>query len=175
MRGELTAALLHDPEVVFLDEPTIGLDVESKARALDFLVTLNRERGTTVLMTTHDLADLERICPRMLIIDHGRLIFDGAVAEIRRFGGERTLVVDLEAPLPPLRVTGAEEVRAAGRRQWVRFRRDRVSAAAVIAEVAAAAPVVDLAVEETPIEEIVRRIYRDGIDELRSEAVALSG
>jgi ABC-2 type transport system ATP-binding protein len=168
MRGELTAALLHDPEVVFLDEPTIGLDVESKGRALDFLAALNRESGTTVLMTTHDLADLERLCPRMLIIDRGRLIFDGPVAEIRKFGADRTLVVDLEAPRPPLDVTGADEVRAVGRRQWVRFRRDRVSAAALIAEVAAAAPVVDLAIEETPIEEIVRRIYRDGMDGLRS-------
>ncbi len=172
MRGELTAALLHDPEVVFLDEPTIGLDVESKARALDFLVALNREHGTTVMMTTHDLADLERLCPRMLIIDEGRLIFDGSVAEIRRFGGERTLVVDLEAPRPPLRLSGVEGVRAAGRRQWIRFRRDRVSAATLIAEVAAAAPVVDLAVEETPIEDIVRRIYRDGMDGLRSAASA---
>jgi ABC-2 type transport system ATP-binding protein len=167
MRGELTAALLHDPEVVFLDEPTIGLDVESKSRALDFLAALNRERGTTVLMTTHDLADLERLCPRMLIIDQGRLIFDGPVAEIRRFGDERTLVVDLEAPRPPLDLAGVEGVRAAGRRQWVRFRRDRVSAAALIAEVAAMAPVVDLTVEETPIEEIVRRIYRDGMESLR--------
>lgn len=170
MRGELTAALLHDPEVVFLDEPTIGLDVEGKARALDFLAALNRDRGTTVLMTTHDLADLERLCPRMLIIDEGRLIFDGAVAEIRRFGGERTLVVDLEAPGPPLDLAGVESVRAVGRRQWVRFRRDRVSAAELIAEVAAAAPVVDLAVEETPIEEVVRRIYREGIDGLRVAA-----
>jgi ABC-2 type transport system ATP-binding protein len=167
MRGELTAALLHDPEVVFLDEPTIGLDVESKGRALDFLAALNRERGTTVLMTTHDLADLERLCPRMLIIDQGRLIFDGPVAEIRRFGDERTLVVDLEAPLPPLDLARVEGVRAVARRQWVRFRRDRVSAAALIAEVAAMAPVVDLTVEETPIEEIVRRIYRDGMESLR--------
>jgi ABC-2 type transport system ATP-binding protein len=166
MRGELTAALLHDPEVVFLDEPTIGLDVESKGRALDFLADLNRKRGTTVMMTTHDVADLERLCPRMLIIDHGRLIFDGPVADIRRFGTERTLVVDLEAPRPPLAMEGVEEVRAEGRRQWVRFRRDRVSAAALIAEVAAAAPVVDIAVEETPIEEIVRRIYREGIESL---------
>ena len=163
MRGELTAALLHDPEVVFLDEPTIGLDVESKARALDFLVALNRERGTTVMMTTHDVADLERLCPRMLIIDEGRLIFDGPVADIRRFGAERTLVVDLEAPMPPLPIEGVEGVQAEGRRQWMRFRRDRVSAAALIATVAAAAPVVDLAVEEMPIEEIVRRIYRDGL------------
>jgi ABC-2 type transport system ATP-binding protein len=166
MRGELTAALIHDPEVVFLDEPTIGLDVESKGRALDFLAALNRERGTTVMMTTHDIADLERLCPRMLIIDSGRLIFDGPVADIRRFGGERTLVVDLETARPPLAMEGVESVRADGRRQWVRFRRDRISAAALIAEVAAAAPVVDLAVEEMPIEEIVRRIYREGIGSL---------
>jgi len=170
MRGELTAALLHDPEVVFLDEPTIGLDVESKGRALDFLAALNRERGTTVLMTTHDLADLERLCPRMLIIDQGRLIFDGPVAQIRECDAERTLVVDLEAPQPPLAVAGVEEVRAVGRRQWLRFRRNRVSAAALIAQVAAVAPIVDLAVEGTPIEEIVRRIYREGMDGLRSAA-----
>jgi len=170
MRGELTAALLHDPEVVFLDEPTIGLDVESKGRALDFLAALNRERGTTVLMTTHDLADLERLCPRMLIIDQGRLIFDGPVAQIRECDAERTLVVDLEAPQPPLAVAGVDEVRAVGRRQWLRFRRDRVSAAALIAQVAAVAPIVDLAVEGTPIEEIVRRIYREGMDGLRSAA-----
>jgi ABC-2 type transport system ATP-binding protein len=166
MRGELTAALLHDPEVVFLDEPTIGLDVESKGRALDFLAALNRERGTTVMMTTHDLADLERLCPRMLIIDQGRLIFDGPISAIREHDTERTLVVDLERPRPPLAVAGVEEVRAVGRRQWVRFRRDRVSAAALIARVAAVAPVVDLAVEGTPIEEIVRRIYREGMDGL---------
>jgi ABC-2 type transport system ATP-binding protein len=170
MRGELTAALLHDPEVIFLDEPTIGLDVESKGRALDFLAALNQERGTTVLMTTHDLADLERLCPRLLIIDQGRLIFDGPVAQIRECDVERTLVVDLEAPQQPLAVKGVEEVRAVGRRQWLRFRRDRVSAAALIAQVAAVAPVVDLAVEGTPIEEIVRRIYREGMDGLRSAA-----
>ncbi len=168
MRGELTAALLHDPEVVFLDEPTIGLDVESKARTLDFLVAMNRERGTTVLMTTHDIGDLERVCPRMLIIDEGRLIFDGPVADVRRFGMERTLVVDLETPRPPLDVAGVDHVRVEGRRQWLRFRRDRVSAPALIARVAEAEAVVDLSVEETPIEEVVRRIYREGIRGLES-------
>jgi len=166
MRGELTAALLHDPEVVFLDEPTIGLDVESKARALDFLSALNRERGTTVMMTTHDVADLERMCPRMLIIDSGRLIFDGPVADIKRFGVERTLVVDLEAPRPALWVEGVDDVRVDGRRQWLQFRRDQVSAPDLIARVASAAAVVDLTVEETPIEEIIRRIYREGMEGL---------
>ncbi len=72
IRGELTAALLHEPELLFLDEPTIGLDVVAKQRVRDFLVEINRERGVTVLLTTHDLGDIERLCDRLLVIDHGR-------------------------------------------------------------------------------------------------------
>ena len=97
MRGELTAALLHDPEIVFLDEPTIGLDVVAKAAVREFLSEVNRDRGVTVLLTTHDLADIERLCSRLLVIDHGRLIWDGGLDELRRqHGPERTLIVDLE-------------------------------------------------------------------------------
>ena len=80
MRGELTAALLHDPSILLLDEPTIGLDVVSKEAVREFLVEVNQEQGTTVLLTTHDLADVERLCERLLIIDHGTLIEDGTVA-----------------------------------------------------------------------------------------------
>src|SRR3990172_155522 len=111
MRGELTAAMLHDPEIVFLDEPTIGLDIVAKARVREFLAAANRERGVTVLLTTHDLSDIERLCPRMLIIDHGRVIYDGAVEALKeRFGEERTLIVDLEEPAPPLEIDGARVV-----------------------------------------------------------------
>ena len=107
MRGELTAAMLHDPEILFLDEPTIGLDVVAKARVREFLAEINRERGVTVLLTTHDLADIERLCSRLLIIDHGRVIYDGTIERlIERYGEERTLVVDLEEPAPPLEVDG---------------------------------------------------------------------
>ena len=92
MRGELTAALLHDPSILLLDEPTIGLDVVSKEAVREFLVDVNREQGTTVLLTTHDLADVERLCERLLIIDHGTLIEDSTVAGITaRYGTERTL------------------------------------------------------------------------------------
>ena len=105
MRGELTAALLHDPAILLLDEPTIGLDVVSKEAVREFLVDINRELGTTVLLTTHDLADVERLCERLLIIDHGTLIEDGTVAGItERYGTARTLVVDLAEPGPPLEV-----------------------------------------------------------------------
>ena len=104
MRGELTAAMLHDPEILFLDEPTIGLDVVAKARVREFLAEINRERGVTVLLTTHDLADIERLCSRLLIIDHGRVIYDG----------------DDRAPDPALR-RGAHARRRPGggrRRRW---------------------------------------------------------
>jgi len=164
MRGEVAAALLHDPEVVFLDEPTIGLDVVSKGRLLEFLQSINKESGVTVLLTTHDIADVERLCERMLIIDHGRVIYDGGVEEVREaFGGERMLIVDLETAAPPLAIEGTRVERVEGARQWLRFRRSEVSAARVVAEVAAQAPVVDLSIEEPEIEEIVRRIYLEGL------------
>jgi ABC-2 type transport system ATP-binding protein len=92
MRGDLAAALLHDPEVLFLDEPTIGLDVVAKHRIRHFLLELNRERGVTLLLTTHDMTDVERLCSRLLIIDHGRLLYDGGVGEMRtRLGDDRGL------------------------------------------------------------------------------------
>jgi ABC-2 type transport system ATP-binding protein len=160
VRGELTAVMLHDPEILFLDEPTIGLDVVAKERVREFLTEVNRERGVTVLLTTHDLADIERLCNRILMIDRGRLIYDGTLDDLLvRYGGERTLVVDLEEPLPPLEVAGARVERVDGTRQWLRFRRDETSAAAVTAAVAQRASLVDLALEEPDIEEVVRRIY----------------
>ena len=103
IRGELTAAMLHDPEIVLLDEPTIGLDVVAKERVREFLTEVNSERGVTVLLTTHDLDDIERLCSRLLVIDHGRLIYDGDLDTLKqRYGGERMLVVDLEEPREPL-------------------------------------------------------------------------
>src|SRR5438552_9846285 len=97
MRGDLAAALLHDPELLYLDEPTIGLDVVAKARIREFLVGINVEQGVTVLLTTHDMDDVETLCPRMMIIDHGRKLYDGSVSEIReRFGGERILITVLD-------------------------------------------------------------------------------
>ena len=160
MRGDLAAALLHDPAVVFLDEPTIGLDIVAKARIREFLADVNRERGTTVLLTTHDMADIERLCRRMLIIDHGHVIYDGELQALKhRFGRETVLVVDLEEAGEPLQVEGAEVTAVDGPRQWLRFRRDEVTAAEVIARVTASVRIRDLALEEPAIEDVVRRIY----------------
>jgi ABC-2 type transport system ATP-binding protein len=160
MRGELTAALLHDPSILLLDEPTIGLDVVSNEAVREFLVEVNEEQGTTVLLTTHDLADVERLCDRLLIIDHGTLIEDSTVAGITaRYGTERTLVVDLVEPAPPLEIDGARVTRVDGPRQWLRFRRGEVSASELLGRVTALADVRDLAIEEPDIESIVRDIY----------------
>ena len=160
MRGDLAAALLHEPEILYLDEPTIGLDVVAKARIRDFLQQLNRERGVTVLLTTHDMGDIERLCSRVIVIDHGHIIYDGDLETIKdRFGGERTLIVDLEESAPPLDVPGARVVQVEGPRQWLRFRRADLTAAQAIAAVADRARLLDLTIEEPEIEDIIRRIY----------------
>jgi ABC-2 type transport system ATP-binding protein len=160
IRGELTASMLHEPELLFLDEPTIGLDVVAKQRVRDFLIEINRERGVTVLLTTHDLGDIERLCKRLLVIDHGSLIWDGRIDELReRYGTERTLILDLEEPEPPLQIEGARVEKVDGPRQWLRF---RGPAADLTARVAAATRLVDLQLTEPDIEEIVRRIYSAG-------------
>jgi ABC-2 type transport system ATP-binding protein len=167
MRGDLAAALLHDPAIVYLDEPTIGLDVVAKHRIRGFLRRINQERGVTVLMTTHDVADLEQLCSRLLIIDHGRLVYDGGLAAIRdRFGVERTLVVDLAddaTPAVPLVVPAAREVRADGPRRWLRFSRSDTTAADLIAAVMSRYRVQDVSVEEPEIEAIIRQIYEEGL------------
>lgn len=161
MRGELTAALLHDPSILLLDEPTIGLDVVSKESVREFLVAINREHGTTVLLTTHDLTDVERLCGRLLIIDRGRVIEDGTVAGITaRYGTQRTLVVDLVEPAPPLDVQGAQVTRVDGPRQWLTFDREEVTASELLTRVMAKAEVRDLSVEEPDIESMVREIYQ---------------
>lgn len=161
MRGDVAAALLHDPEVLYLDEPTIGLDVISKAKVRGFLRELNAERGMTVLLTTHDLTDIEQLCRRVMVIDHGRLVYEGGLAGLHAIGeSERTLVVDLERELPPIAIEGARTVRVEGPRQWLAFPSD-ARAAPLVARVAEGYPLLDLSVEEPEIEEVIARMYAE--------------
>jgi ABC-2 type transport system ATP-binding protein len=165
MRSDLAAAILPGPRVLFLDEPTIGLDVEAKAAVRAFLRHLNAADGTTVILTTHDLDDITELCGRLLIIDHGRLIYDGTVEALRdAYGTTRVLVVDLADPAAVLATgpgwDGAELVRAEGHRRWIRFARDRLSAAELVARILADHEVADLSIVEPDIEDIIRRIYR---------------
>jgi ABC-2 type transport system ATP-binding protein len=167
MRADLAAALLHDPAILFLDEPTIGLDVVARERIRQFLTAINRERSVTIILTTHDLEDIERLCPRVVLIDHGHVIYDGALETLRtRFGRRRTLVVDLNEDLADdqdmLEVPNAKLERREGPRLWLSFDRDATTAAALIADVAARYGVRDLTVEEPDIEAVVRGIYENG-------------
>ncbi|MEU4487987.1 ATP-binding cassette domain-containing protein [Streptomyces purpurascens] len=162
MRGDIAAALLHDPEVLYLDEPTIGLDVVSKSKVREFLREMNAERGTTVLLTTHDLQDIEQLCKRVMVIDHGRMMYDGPLAGLHEAGeSERTLVVDFERELPPIDAPApARVVRVDGPRQWLAFPAAE-SAAPLVARIAAEYPLVDLSVREPDIEAVIAKMYEE--------------
>lgn len=161
MRCDLAAALLHSPPLLFLDEPTIGLDAVSKLAVRDFVKRLSRERGVTVMLTTHDMDDIEALCERVLVIGKGRLLCDGSLESLRRrVGDRRRLRLDLgraEAQLPTFE--GVEVLSRDGGRVVLGFEPRRWPAAELIAAVAAACPVRDLFVEDQPIDEIIARLY----------------
>ncbi|MFD6950850.1 methionine ABC transporter ATP-binding protein [Nocardiopsis sp. TSRI0078] len=158
MRGDLTAALLHGPRLLVLDEPTIGLDVVSKSTIREFLLRLNAEEGTTILLTTHDLGDVERLCERVVVIDRGSLAYDGGLDGLRAsVPAPRVLVVDLAAPAPPIGVEGGRCVRVDGPRQWLELSENP---AAVITRVAQRHEVADLTLREPDIEGVVAALYR---------------
>jgi len=162
MRAEVAAALLHSPRLVILDEPTIGLDVLSKQRLREFLVAERRLHGTTLLLTTHDMGDVERLCDRILLVDRGSLVFDGTLAGLSRtVGAERVLVVDLAEPTGDLEVPETRHLASEGdgMRQRLAFDPDATTAARVLAGIAGQADVVDLTIEEPDVEDVVRRVY----------------
>jgi ABC-2 type transport system ATP-binding protein len=166
MRGDLTAALLHDPKIVYLDEPTVGLDVFAKERIRSFIEEINAERGTTVMLTTHDLADVERLCRRIILIDHGRVLFDGSVTELTAsFAPNRVLVVRL-ASLGSS-VEGDDDLGLPGVRHGKRkagtvsfeFDPSLISAPVLINAVTGRYEVTDLAIAEPELETVIRAMY----------------
>ena len=162
MRGEVAAALVHRPRLLVLDEPTIGLDMISKERLRHFLLAERAEFGTTLLLTTHDMGDIERLCERVLVVDRGRLVFNGTLPSLAaRVALQRVLVVDLPEPTANLRVPTATHIGSElnGQRQRLAFSPQQATAAEVLAQVSAMAEVVDLTLEEPAIEDIVRTLY----------------
>ena len=177
MRGDLTAALLHEPELLYLDEPTIGLDVVAKARIREFLLRINAEKGMTILITTHDMDDVETLCPRLVIIDHGRKLYDGGLTEIReRFGGERVLLAvldpaelhtlprasDGQSYLPEL-PAGVHQSRSDGPRFWLNFGKEALPAHELVAWLGGRHRLKDVTFQEPEIEDVIRRIYEENL------------
>jgi ABC-2 type transport system ATP-binding protein len=162
MRADLCAALIHNPALLFLDEPTIGLDVVAKERIRRFIQTINRERGTTIILTTHDLDDVEKLCQRVMIIDHGKLLFDGALTELRdRFSPSRALIVEMAESYSEVAISGAQVIHRENDQVTYQFNRNSITASDLIGRLSARYRIRDLTVTEPAIEDVIRRIYEE--------------
>ena len=164
MRADIAASLLHDPVILFLDEPTIGLDVVAKERMRNFIREINEERGVTVILTTHDMSDIEKLCRRMILIDQGQVMYDGELARIKeRFGKERVLIVDFEEETAGFAIEGVAVIKQEGKRKWLQFNRDLMSAAQLISRISETYEIKDLAIQDPEIEVMIRNIYEKGL------------
>ncbi|MBS0341034.1 MAG: ABC transporter ATP-binding protein [Proteobacteria bacterium] len=161
MRAEIAAALLHEPDILFLDEPTIGLDAPSKLAVRDFVRRANQERGTTVLLTTHDMHDIEALARRVIVIGHGRVLADSPVEALRaQVMAQRRLVVDFaQGAALPRQVPGTTLCSREGQTMVLEFDPAMTAAPALIARIAAAHPVEDIRLEGLAIEAVISRFY----------------
>jgi viologen exporter family transport system ATP-binding protein len=168
MRCDLAASLLHNPPLLFLDEPTIGLDVVAKDRIREFLKEINHRERTTVLLTTHDLSDIEELCKRIMVIDKGKLLFDGQLAEMKnrlaKYNQVKFFLKDRGqiSRIAEIATDGIVSERVDELTYLLRFDRNRHSSAEVIRQLVNTIEVSDILVEEEPIEDIVKRIYLSG-------------
>ena len=162
MKCELIGALLHGPRILFLDEPTIGLDAVTKLALRAFLADLNRRKGVTMLLTTHDMDDIEALCSRVMVIGKGQLLFDGNMNELReRYAPQRVIRARLAHPCEALSLDGAESVKLDGLDAEITFLPAKTPAEVMIARLAAACPLADLTVEAPSAEKLVAGMYEE--------------
>lgn len=160
MRAEMAMALLHEPKILFLDEPTIGLDVLAKDRIREFLRTINRERGVTIILTTHDLADIERICPRLIMINQGRVMFDDSVAQLKAtVGEERVLTVRFANDPGDISLDQVVCVRDEGPTKEFRLNPAVTPVVQILNQLNAMSQIVDVSIEEISIEDVIRKLF----------------
>ncbi|MGA8327480.1 MAG: ATP-binding cassette domain-containing protein [Candidatus Cybelea sp.] len=170
MRGDFAAALLHDPPIVYLDEPTIGLDVVAKEAIREFIARINAQRGATIILTTHDLADVERLCRRIVLIDEGTLIYDGDIERIKRkYGRFRTLIVRFSEPIAQPHLDGAQLTAVEDHTARFRFDRNLQHADLLVRQASERYRVEDVSLEEPGLESIIRRIYVEGYNRQSQE------
>lgn len=163
MRADIAAALLHNPAVIFFDEPTIGLDVVAKEKIREFIRLMNKERGITMLFTTHDMQDIEKTCKRMIIIDTGKTIYDGTIEQIKSsYGGARSLEVKFDQDYQIAHIQGVSITDKANHVKIFSFGKD-VHVPALISDLTARYRILDLTMKEPEIESIIRKIYEGDI------------
>ena len=173
LRCEIAAALLHAPAILLLDEPTIGLDLTAKAALRDHLTALSREDGTTILLTSHDTGDIERICERAIIIDRGRLLLDLALERLRRdFLGRRAVIIVTEQEQPALNLPGVTVTAAEPHRLTLAVDTKIASVEQTVSAALAQLTVRDLIIENPPLEDIIRMIYRGAAEDGHARPVA---
>ena len=162
MRCEIAASLLHDPAILFLDEPTIGLDAESKISVRNFIRSINRERGVTVILTTHDMHDIEALADRILMIGKGTLLYDGSLSDLRsRYGTRKTITVDYKHGARTVEVPGAECLSVADNRAVYAFDSDRIGVTDLINRLAAGGELADVEIGSPPVDELILRLYKE--------------
>jgi ABC-2 type transport system ATP-binding protein len=179
MRCELVAALLHNPSILFLDEPTIGLDIVVKSEIREFLKDMNRQHGTTILLTTHDLQDIEALCSRVIMLDDGSIIYDGGLEELKqRWGtgrevlfqfGTATKLRQLEEWTEGMPVTWSAE-NDLGAKVWIPL---ELNVSDVLGRVVGQADITDIKIIETNTDDIVRSIYQSGSADKPEDSAAL--
>ncbi len=164
MRAELAAAFLHHPKIVYLDEPTIGLDVAVKEKIRDFIRKMNREKNITVMLTTHDIDDIEDLCDRIIVLDEGKKIYDGKLdALVDRFTSRR-LILDLRANQDfEVDLDGVEEVERNNGEIEIVFNREEITASELMRNVLERYDVIDFQIKEPDIESVVKKIYNEGL------------
>lgn len=164
MRCELAAAFLHHPKIVYLDEPTIGLDVAVKERIRDFIRKMNEEKNITVMLTTHDIGDIEDLCDRIVVLDKGKKIYDGALDDLVNRFSSRRLVMEVKRPEEfKIEVKGVNEVKNTDEGLEVVFDRTVITASELMRQILAEYEVLDFQIKEPDIEEVVKKVYNEGI------------
>ncbi|QKQ98495.1 ATP-binding cassette domain-containing protein [Candidatus Nanohaloarchaea archaeon] len=164
MRCELAAAFLHHPKIVYLDEPTIGLDVAVKERIRDFIKKMNREKDITVMLTTHDIGDIEDLCDRIVVLDEGKKIYDGELDTLVNRFTSRRLVMDTRGTEPvELELEGIKEINQDDGHVEIVFDREVISASDLMREVLDNYDVLDFQIREPDIETVVKKVYNEGL------------